>query len=368
MDEKLKKIIIYVVAGFVILFIILFAISSCQSKKVSYEKYQEKMEKAAKSYFESHEDELPTEDKKTSEYTLKEMIDNGAIDDYIKAFDDESIKCDGGVTVTNNNGYYLYTSELDCGDKYLSNTLAQKIKEDNLTETGNGLYEVGDKYVFRGDLVNNHATFAGESWRILGIDENNNINLIQEKSKKSCIYDSHFNTETNEVGINQYYQGDGKYSDMMKCLDEYYKNEIKDDETKAYLSTQTVCYGARSLDDITTDGSTECTSYIEKQPLNLIGANEYIRASIDSNCISIDSYSCENYNWITSLRATYLMTPSTSKSYFAYYKNDSGVSETRVNNYLPVLVKIAIKGDVNYTTGDGTEEKPYEIGDVTKKK
>ncbi len=367
MDEKLKKIIIYVIAGFVILFIILFAISSCQSKKVDYADYQKRMEKAAKNFYENHEDELPTEDKKTSEYSLKEMIENGDIEDYAKALGDESLKCDGSVTVINNNGYYLYTSELDCGEAYTSKTLSKKIKEDSLTESGQGLYEIGENYVFRGDLVNNYASFAGETWRIISIDGNDNIYLLQAKSEQDCTYDTHYNVEEEEVGINSYYQGEGKHSDMMKCLSTYYKDKINDEE-KAYLSTQTVCYGARSGDDMTTDGSTECTSYIEKQELNLLSVYEYIRASIDSDCKTLNSPSCSNYNWLANTKSTFLMTPSAKNTYTSYYKNEYEIIETYSNNYLPVLLRISINGKVNYTTGDGSEEKPYEIGDITKKK
>ena len=367
MDEKLKKIIIYVAAGFVILFIILFAISSCQGSKVSYEDYQKKMEKAATNYYKNHEDELPTDDKKTSEYTLKEMIENKAIDDYTKAFNDESLKCDGGVTVTNNNGYYLYTTELDCGEAYTSKTLADKIKEDSLTESGIGLYEMNDDYVFRGDLVNNYASFGGETYRIISIDSNDNIYMIQADSTKSCVYDNHYNTEIGQAGINQYYQGEGKYSNVMQCLEKYY-NEKVPEANKAYMNTQTVCYGARSKDDITIDGSTECSVSIEKQPLSLLLAYEFIRASIDEECVSLNSRSCRNFNWLAKTNETYLITPSTSEPNYVYYKESNKVDETQANNYLPLLMKVSINGKINYTKGTGTEKDPYQIGDVTKKK
>ena len=367
MDAKLKKIIIYVSAGFIILLIIMFAISGCQGKKANYDSYQTKMEKAAKKYFESHEEELPTEDKKTSEYSLKKMIENGDIDDYTKAFSDKNMKCEGSVTVTNNNGYYLYTSELDCGDAYTSKTLAQQIKEDNSTESGQGLYEIDDDYVFRGDSINNYATFAGEDWRIISIDENNNINLLQAKTKKRCVYDSHYNLEAGTSGINQYYQGEGKYSNLMTCLNDYYTNQFSD-EAKSYLSTQTVCYGARSKDDITTDGSTECTQYIDKQPISLISAYEYIRASIDDGCISLDSRSCRNFNWLAKIDNTYFMTPSTEKSNLVYSITSMGIETTQSTNFNAVLTKISVNGDIKYLSGNGSKDNPYKIADVAKKK
>ena len=365
MDEKLKKIIIYVSAGFVILFIILFAISSCQSKKMSYEKYLAKMETIAKAYFKSHEDELPTEDKKTSEYTLKEMIDDGKIDDYTKSFNDESIKCEGSVTVTNNNGYYLYTPELDCGEKFSTKTLANKIIEDNLVEDGQGLYEMYNEYVFRGDKINNYATFAGQTWRIISIGEDGNVYLLQEKSDKQCAWDNHYNSDINSVGVNIYYQDGDKPSTMKECLEGLY-DKYFNDTTKPFIATQTVCYGARSENDTTNDSSTECSITKDGEKLSLISVYEYMRASIDNECLNIKTRSCKNYNWLSKSNSTYTITPSTEKSNKVYYKRDD-ISSTTTNNLMTVLVKASIDGKINYQSGDGSETKPYVIGSATKK-
>lgn len=365
MDEKLKKIIIYVSAGFVLLFIILFLISSCQGKRMTYDKYVTKMESVAKAYFESHEDELPTEDKKTSEYTLKEMIENKQIEDYIKVFGDESIKCEGSVTVTNNNGYYLYTPELDCGEKFSTKTLAKKIIEDNLVESGQGLYEMFNEYVFRGDRINNYATFAGQSWRIISIGEDGNIYLLQEKSNNQCIWDNHYNSEINSLGLNIYYQDGDKPSSLKECLGDLYK-ETFTEKLRSFIPTQTVCYGARSDSDTSTDSSTECSKTIDNEPVNLIAVYEYLRATIDEECVNIDSGSCNNYNWLADTKATYTITPSTHRSDKVFYKG-SGITISSATNYMPVLLKISIDGKINYVSGDGSSEKPYVIGNTTKK-
>ncbi|MBQ7240332.1 MAG: hypothetical protein IJS56_02725 [Bacilli bacterium] len=367
MDEKLKKLIIYISAGFIIVFIIIFTISACQGSSTSYESYQKKMEKSAKEYFKKHEDELPTDDKKTSEYSLKQMIEDKNIDDYTKAFKNKEAKCDGGVTVTNNNGYYLYTVELDCGEDYSTKKLTDKIIEDNLSESGKGLFEIGNEYVFKGDDVNNYVTFNDETWRIISIDENNNINLLQTKQSLECEYDKHYNIDINENGINKYYQGEGKDSNLRKCLAEYYKEELKD-ETKTYLATQKVCYAARSQDDITKDGSTECLENIEGEPLNLVNIYEFMRASIDEECITLKSTSCKNFNWMSTLKKTYTITPSTKKSNLAYTMSYGYISTATVDNKLYTLLKISIDGKINYKSGNGSKEDPYIIGDVTKKK
>ena len=140
MSDQLKKIMIGSCAGFVILFVILLVLVGCQGSTKSYEDITENMLKIGKRYFEKNEDELPSDDKDTNEYTLKQMVSYGDMKDISELMDDETIKCDGGVTVTNNNGYYLYTVALECGDKFETKTLADKIIEDNLVEEGHGLY------------------------------------------------------------------------------------------------------------------------------------------------------------------------------------------------------------------------------------
>lgn len=367
MDEKLKKTIIYVSAGFVILFVIFFIISACQGSTTSYESYLKKMEKVAISYFEDNEEELPTDDKKTNEYTLKQMIENKDIDDYTKAFNNKEAKCDGGVTVTNNNGYYLYTVELDCGEDFSTKKLTDKIKEDNLVESGKGLYEIGNEYVFRGDDINNYVKFNNELWRIISIDEDNNINLMELDTELECVYDDHYNSNEEDPGINKYYQGEGKDSNIKKCLATYYKDKITE-KAKAYMVTQKVCFGARAEDDITKDNSTECSETIEGEPLNLINVYKVLRASIDEECITLKSSSCKNYNWLAKLKKTYTITPSTKKTNLVYTLNHGYIRAENTDSQETTLLKVSIDGKINYASGTGTKEDPYIIGDVTKKK
>ncbi len=368
MSDQLKKIMIGVSAGFVLIIVILFIASSCQQQIKDFNSYEKEMIKVAKLHFKSHEDELPTEDKQTSEYTLKEMIENKEITDYVKAFKDESLKCEGSVTVTNNNGYQLYTTELDCGEKYASKTLREKIIEDNLVESGQGLYEVGNEYVFKGNRINNYVTFNGETYRIISIAENGNLNLLQEKTENNCTWDNHYNTELNQYGLNIYYQEPEKPSTINECIKKIYKKDITD-ESKAYIATQTSCFGARSKDDITKDGSSECSAYKENEPVSLLAAYEYIRASIDDNCINIASKSCANYNWIKDNKnITFLITPDNSRSDFVYYKSSNGLSTTTVTNTMYTLIKVQIDRKVNYTKGSGTQEDPYIITTEAMKK
>ena len=368
MSDQLKKLMIGVAAAFVVLLIILFLASSCQKKVADFSEYRELMIEAAKKHFENNEDDLPTEDGKSNEYTLKQMIENGDIKDYVKVFDNESLKCEGTVEVTNNNGYYLYTSELDCGEEYSTKKLNKTIIEDNLVETGQGLHEVGNEYVFKGNNVNNYAKFDNEDYRIISIDEDGYIYVVKEKSQYYCYWDIHFNSETNETGINSYYREPDKPSTLKDCLEDFYTYETYD-ENKAYIKTQTVCYGARNADDTSKDGSTECTEKYENSTISLLAPYEYLRASTEEECINISSASCMNYNWITEIGTTFLITPVSGTSNKVYNKRSGGgIGTTNVENKYPVLAKFKLDKKIDYIDGDGSYHNPYIITETITKK
>ena len=132
MDQKIVKRLGAVIAVFAIIILVIFFITSCSGGNYTFERLEEKMLKVAKNYYENHEDELPSQDHDTKTLTLKKMISNGDIDELTELFDSEDIKCDGSITVTNNNGYYLYTPTLNCKngkESYSTTLLKDKIIE-----------------------------------------------------------------------------------------------------------------------------------------------------------------------------------------------------------------------------------------------
>ena len=371
MNEKLKKIMMVSVAGFAVLFVILFVVVSCQgTKRISYDKLREKMEKVAKEHFKKNEDKLPTEDKETSEYTLSEMISDKKISPLEDLLEEGSPKCEGGVTVTNNNGYYLYTTSLECGDKYSVALLSEKIIEENEVDVGNGLYKSDNGYYFKGDKVNNWVLFNDQLWRIISIDSDGIIKMVQYKNTDlRSEWDRHYNSEIDRTGVNTYYDTEKQVGSNIKdAIDDYYnKGKYILDKNKSYIVTQTLCVGKRSPEDTTKDGSTECSVVLEKQNLGLLTVYEILRASLDEGCNSVNSRECKNYNWTYKLdSSTWLATALPNKLNYAYsfYR---GIDDTMTDIEKAVLVTVTIDDKVEYTKGNGTKEEPYEIGENEKK-
>lgn len=358
MDQKMIKTLGTVLVGFIVFFVILFVIASCTNTSYTYEKLMDDMLEVAKNYYASNEDDLPQQDKDTRSITLKEMISDGDIKELAELFDDEDIKCDGNVTVTNNNGYYLYSPYLSCGDDFETEYLADKVIEDSLVEEGVGLYAVGDKYVMKGERINNYVLMGERIFRIIGINDDNTLRLFQQKGLQYITWDDRYNPDTNyNSGLNEYVFNSIN-SRVKDSLEDYYEKEYTDEE-KAYVTTQNLCIGKRSEADITKNGSTECSQKLNEQPFGLLVVYEYLQASLDSNCQSSLDKACRNYNWFAELNGTsWTMTADAETSRYVYILSKS-IALNNASGYASINPVFNLSEKAIYVSGTGTEEDPY---------
>ena len=360
MDQKLMKILGIVIAGFVVFILILFLIASCSNTTYTYEKLEDKMLSVAKEYYKNNESELPSQDKDTKSYTLKKMISDGKIDELSKLFGKE-VKCEGNVTVTNNNGHYVYTPYLSCGSDYKTTILTDKIIDNSLVESGSGLYQVGDEYIFKGDAKDNYVSFAGKTFRIIRINEDGTIRLIDNEGITEVIWDRKYNAEVRDSnGINDYIAGDNLYANIKTVSDNYYNNDyIWTDEDRNYITTQNLCVGKRSEAETINDGSVECSVVLENQLFGSLAIYEYLQASLDANCTNTTNSSCTNYNWFTSIPHSFWTATGNTKSsdtvYTIYRKPRTSLCNA-YNNYNLVF---NLTSNVVYVEGDGTQASPY---------
>lgn len=366
MDQKMMKMLGGIIAVFVVFILILFGISSCSGGSYTYEKLEAKMLSVAKDYYKNNEDDLPSQDKDTSTYTLKKMISDERIEELSKLFDKEDIKCDGNVTVTNNNGYYLYSTYLSCGKDYETKYLKDKIIEDSLVVDNNGvgLYESGDEYVMKGEVKNNYISFNGAKYRIIKINEDESIRVIAQDGMAQKKWDDRYNENVTVKGsgINEYILENTINSRIKQTLQDYYDNEdVWSEQAKAYIPTQTLCIGKRSASDITKDGSTECSVKIDNQTFGLLAIYEYLQMSLDSDCTSTTDKSCRNYNWITSIDKTlWTITADAEASNKAYsiYKQPS---TTSCSTLAYANIVFNLDSSIAYQGGTGTVDDPYVI-------
>ena len=368
MDKKMLKILGIVIAVFVVLIIIIFLVSSCSKKKLDYNKIQDAMIAGAKSYYNNHKDDLPKEDGDTKSIKMAKLISDGFMEEPSKTYKDKTIVCDGSITVANNNGYYLYSPSLTCGKNYRSKLLKDKLIEDSLVEEeGIGLYEQGNEYVYRGEVTNNYVRFAGRDklFRIIRINDDNTIRLFEDMQNSEELrvsWDDRYNPyKLSYTGINEY-MVDGINSRVKETIQNYYNNgTVWPDDVKAYIVTQELCIGKRGTEDITKDGSTECSIKLANQQFGLINIYEYLQASLDKNCNSTSAPSCQNYNWLAKYQKRFWTVNGDANNttkvwYIAQTANESNANSPKFCN-----VVFNVSERVTYISGEGTRENPYVI-------
>lgn len=362
MDKKLIKIIGIVIGAFILLLIILMLLVSCGNHKTNYSKVEANMIEAATKYFKANQKELPSEDGSSKDVKLSKLVSDGYIKDPNSSNNSNNgTTCDGYVTVTNNNGYYLFSPKLTCGKDYSTVFLKDKIISDNNNgvESGFGLYQTdNNQYIFKGDTVNNYVTMNDKNYRILRINEDGTIRLMSiDKSNTQYAWDDRYNSDvSSSVGINDYYRNDIN-SRIKDTLESIYTSSYTDKE-KAYITTQTLCVGKRSEEDITKDGSTECSVQLDNQELGLITPYEYMQASLDNGCTETTATSCGNYNWLYDFNSSWTLTGDTERSDRVYVLNKT-LRKTQCITPQRVYPVFNLTDRAIYVSGTGTETDPY---------
>lgn len=349
--KKMLKTFGTLVGVLLVLFIILFIFMGLAGKKVGDTQLLNTVENAAKRYYANNKESLP----KLEGETVKVSTDTLIAEKYLKSFDKitKNTSCSGEVKVTNNGGEYLYTPSLKCSE-YKTTTIASKIEE-TLVSSGDGLYKDGNKYYYRGEYVNNYIKIGPVTYRIVSIDGNGYMKLMNPVlGKTSYLWDDRYNVEKNQsgLGVNDY-----EKSRLRENLSNSYAD--LDTNTKKYIVKYDWCAGRRSSDVINDE---ECLVKI-KDYVGTITPAEYAFASLDENCKNIYSGSCSNYNYFSKLftKNSWTMTGVDSSSYEVVYVTSSGLDTKKTSGSARIAPFFNIDGNNVYVSGDGTEKNPYTI-------
>lgn len=350
----------------ILIFLMMFASCTNKGKKYSYTEIEKIMVSKVKTKY-ANSSELPSKGSKL-EVNINKLVEEGlmkSINEYTK---DEEANCSGKVTIYNNNGSYLYVPNIDCGEKYKTKNLHDTIISDNLVTSGNGLYQINDEYVFKGDNISNYISIENELFRIISINEDGTIRLVENKGKAEnfTVWDDRYNVDKGaNYGINNYYEN-GLSSRLRDKLDSIYKSNIYSDELKAYFIPREHCVGKRSVNESDNSGSIECSVKSEATPISTIALYEYFRASLDPNCNAVLSESCTNYNYFNSSSYNNMLTLTADKdSSYKVFKIMSGaVMLSNASNSSTLKIVVNVSGDLSVVSGDGTSENPYMINNA----
>ncbi len=365
MKEKLKQIEkkkLYLAGGFLVLIVvILFGGAFIYNQffyKRSYSEIEEIMVGASKKYLSSNRDKLPKNYNEVFTLSENDLVSGEYMKTIAEYLKDDSITCAGNVVVTNINGEYRYTPSLDCGDKYKTVKFIDYIKKMVPVATeGNGLYNMNDELVYRGDEVNNYLKFSGKTYRIVKFSEDSAVIIYTEKPD-SIVWDDRYNVEkSSNLGINDY-----SVSRVKSYVDKLYKgNSILTEEKKMLVVAHSLNIGKRAVKDTDKTLGLEKSAVIENQFIGLLPLGDYLNASLDKNCTTSVSASCMNYNYLSKFRYPWWTITGTNENTHQVYKiaatGSASLATASSSGYIRHVLYLT--KDALYVSGDGTSKNPY---------
>ncbi|MDO5002949.1 MAG: hypothetical protein Q4E39_01800 [bacterium] len=370
--SKMIKMFGIVIVGLIVILIVGFIISLIVGKKYNYAMVEDEMKNAAVNYFKDNKGKLPKNAEEVVEISTTVLANNKymkTLDKYLK-----NTSCSGKVSVEKvDDKSYSYTPTLTCKN-YTTTKLYDKIISNMVTD-GFGVYNINNEYVYRGDDVNNYVKFSDSDriWRVIKVTSSNEVVLISnDKTKNRFVWDERYNNQYEDnYGLNVY-----KNSYISSVLKKLYDNSLNDDEDEFYSNQELeiltkeektkvvefdACVGTRADADTSKDGSTECQT-IEKTKMTLLSTNDFLNASLDSNCNSTTKPDCQNYNYLVTDYNYWLANGSSNESSKIYRFTSSGylqASYGNIESYARVVIHLS--ENVMLEKGKGTKDNPYVV-------
>lgn len=356
-----------IVGGMIILLVILYIISLFNTKSYSYTEIEEIVKDAAIAYFKDHPESLPLDEESVVEIDSSNLVVEEKMKD-LSEYTKEGIACFATVQVEKSGNEYLYTPYLNCGENYSTEELYKKlIKDENLVNSGYGLYAFNGAYVYRGEDVDNYLELDEGLWRIVKITANNNIVLVSnEGTTYPQTWDNRYNTSNNfNSGLNNYETSRLKEY-LEKIYDEPNENmgeKLLSNADKAKMVPFNLCVGKKAADSEAKDNLEECDAVVQNQRMGLLTLSDYLYASIDPNCNNSLSKTCQNYNYLASKKNSWwLITGDKKDTSSVFAVNENGVVKSQFASVAyRIKPVIYLNSKVLYKSGDGTLEKPYKL-------
>lgn len=356
MIEFIREKSYYLLGGTVILIILIVIIAGCSNKKSGYGSIEDKMIKAAASYYANRKNGLPKIDGDTVDVDINTLIEAKLLKE-VKDPKDKNNTCSGHVTVTNVDGEYDYMPYLYCEGNYELKKLSDIVKSSEVDEYGNGVYEINDSYVYRGDELDNYVSFDGYLWRIVSMNQDGVIRIVRvhDSDEEEFTYDDRYNSEVEEnYGITD----DFLYTEMRKTLSNYYKD--LDTDIKAHLVKSNICVGSVGVDQHSSDAN-ECAQLEKNMYVGLLRMSDYENASLDQKCLNFNMFECTNRNYLATTEVkSWLLTKAAENNYQVYYLSDHIIKRDAVS-YEFIAPVLSLKNNTYIEEGKGTLDEPYVI-------
>lgn len=220
--------------------------------------------------------------------------------------------------------YYKIYNPKDESGKAISLMGNHIISTSSIVYEGEGLYLVNGNYLYKGEKVNNYVKFSNLIWRIIKINEDKSLDVILDQPINNLMWNNNV-TDYSKSDINKYLN-----DEFLKILD------------KNMLSTTAVCKD--KVDDIS---KISCKDIDTSNYVRLLNIDEFLNSkATDSSFISNT-----NNIWLTTRGNTR-----------AWTTNNNSLSYSETTNTYSVKPVITLKNSNQITSGDGSKDNPYVVG------
>lgn len=358
MENKLFKMLAIIIGVILLLVIIIVIVMALMGGRVAtYQQLEDKLIVAAKSYYKNNSSMLPTTLGSTTEVSDVTLVEGK----YIKSMDKLSPKgsvCSGKVVVKNVNNSYFYQAFVNCGDSYNTTVISDYVKSHtSVVTSGTGLYANNGNYVYRGEKPENYIKFANKLYRIVKINSDSTIDIINTESKNRVLWDNRYNLESRyEDGINNY-----SLSRIRDSLLKYINSKVFSDQERSMLEPHSICIGKSTSNTDYVYGS-ECSETLDNQIIGLLPLSSYVYASLDSNCVKTTSGSCRNYNYLVTDFDWWTLTADTTTTRRVFAIGRGGSASLSKASTIHIRREVLRLTDKTvYVSGSGTETDPYIV-------
>ena len=362
--KKLQKRMMTFMGIGLLLILLIFVISLLSSgstnRVYSYEEVEEIMREAAMEFMRDNANRLPNEDGDMVAINAIQLI-NG---EFMEPFDDylgDGSGCNGHVEVTKVGEIYRFVPFLNCASGHQTMELHTKLRNIDIVENGSGLYLINGELVFRGERVDNYLLLDETLWRIVRVLETGDIVITKDELLRgSEVFDNRYNPTRGQLTGNNNY----KLSRMGELLSDILTTERLElsEDTMSNLIPFSMCIGRVSGNYERKDNYLECQDQFENQLVGLLTLSDYLIASIDENCHTLQDRSCQNFNYLNNdVNAWWLATGNLDNDHQMFRVQRGVVEITSASNSARVRPVLHLSSNALFSGGDGTLENPFTI-------
>ena len=254
----------------------------------------------------------------------------------------------------------------------------------NNTTDASGLYKSTDTntgkptYYFRGNVTNNYVKFAGQTWRIVRVNEDGTIKLIMNNAINNNkpynfqinSYDYKYMYYTNGKAksiLNDWYDSNLSKYDTHIITGNYYCEQAKVKANSSYTmgNENTVVYSSYIPNF---KCSTDNNGYgLIENKIGLISYDELAMAGIYYGQVNLDNYLSSDSTWTSSPSGIGDLNGSSYPTIWIMTGTDSGMAKISLIPgsiyYTSFALRpvINLKSNTQISLGDGTKDNPFVV-------